>query len=390
MMIKSEEVKDLLCLPRVSRRTEEMVRMLLGLFGRFVHFEQIIFYLILTLYVILTYLYDIFYSIPYLQILGPYGSGKSRVSDVLEKLCSNPFSSGDISDAALFRTIAEKKGPTMIVDEADDLGGGTRRGILLRVLKTGYRQNGSVTRCGRGGTIERFPTFGPKIILNEKGIADRALASRCIVVHMERSTRRFEQLSLSDDGEFKEMRERVRLFADDFRDVVSDRYASFPGIDGIIGRDEEVWGAMIIIAALLSALLDTPSIRETVVRFATRMILQQEKTQLIGNIQAQILQSTQAYVEDPPAPPIEIEGLRFYVGESLCKSIRDGWSIPNLKLDAVSRVLNHFSIIKEVRRPHLKMKIKGHQVEVQRSCYALDEDRLLKLSTQYSKGGKNS
>jgi hypothetical protein len=383
-------VKDLICLRKISRPTEEMVRMLLGLFGRFVFFEEKVFYFVAIIYVILTHFYDVFDQIPYLQILGQYGSGKSRTGDVFEKLCSNSLNTGDISDAALFRAINEKKGPTAIVDEADDLSGGTRRGILLRVLKTGYRRNGSVTRCGQGGRLERFSTFGPKIILNEKGISDRALASRCIAVHMMRSPRPLERLILLDDGdEFKQARERIRTFCDDFRDVVLDRYDSFQGIDGISGRDEEVWAPMIIIAELLAALLDSPLIKEEIIRLARRAILQREKTEIIGNTPAQILESTQAYIEDPPTPPIEIDGLRFYVGESLCKFIKDGWSIP-MKLDTVSRVLNHYGIVREVRRPHLKMKIKGSEVDVQRSCYALDEERLLKLAGQHGKGGKNS
>jgi rRNA processing protein Gar1 len=388
MTTSNDQIKEILCLPRISRRTQELFHLLMGLFRKYVDFDENIFYLISLLYLFLTYFYDIFYSIPYLQIFGREGSGKSRVGDLFTKLASNPFSSGDISDAALFRAIAKERGPTIVVDEADDLSTETRRGVLLRVLKTGYRQNGIVTRCGRGGTIEQFPTFGPKIILNEKGIADRALASRCIVLHIGRSNRRLEQLRPSDDGiDFKEVKKKIRLFADDYRDIVCDRYASFQGIAGIIGRDEEVWGPMVIIADLLADLLDSPLIREEIVKFAKKVVLQREKTQLLGNLPAQILQATQAYVEEPPSTPFDIDGIRFFVGESLCKSIREGWSIPNLKLEVITKVLNHFGIIKEVKRPYLTIKSKGSEVKVQRSCYALDEEKLARLAGHY-RGGK--
>ncbi|MBM3282767.1 DUF3631 domain-containing protein [Candidatus Gottesmanbacteria bacterium] len=384
-MSKSKRKKD----PEISRQTKEMVRLVTGLFRKYVDFDEKSFYLISFLYILLTYFADIFYAIPYLQIFGREGSGKSRVGDLFSKLCTNPFASGDISDAALFRVIAQKSGQTLIVDEADDLSAATRRGILLRVLKTGYRQNGCVVRCGPGGTVKRFPTFGPKIILNERGITDRALASRCIILHIGRSTRRLEQLKpSSDETEFKQAKERIRRFADDFRDLVDSHYASFEGVDKIRGRDEEVWAPMIIIADLLASLLHSPLIKEELIRFAQNAILQREKTQLIGNTQAQIIQSTMAYVKEPTTPALKIDGLRFYVGEDLCRSVREGWSIPHMSVEAFSRVLNQLNIIKDVRRPRLKMRQGDSEVEVQRSCYALDEERLAKLVSQYSEGGK--
>lgn len=384
-----KEVKCLVCLPKVSRRTEEMVRMLLGLFGRFVHFEDEIFYMLSIVYVIMTHFYDIFDIIPYLQFLGQYGSGKSRIGDFLGKLCSNPLNTGDISDAALFRAIDAKGGPTLIVDEADDLSNGTRRGILLRVLKTGYRRNGSVIRCGSRGKLERFSTFGPKIILNEEGISNRALASRCIQVHMTRSPRPLERLSLSSDSdEFKKARERIRSFCDDYRDVVSDRYNnSSLGIYGISGRDEEVWAPLIVLADLFSVLLDAPIIREEIIKLAQSIITQRERTQIIGNTVAQILEATKSYTEAPPVPPRVIDGLHFHAGENLCKYIGTTWSIPNLRPERISSVLKHYEIIKEVRRIRLKKEIKGSEVEVQRTCYALDEKRLSRFTRQYV-GGK--
>lgn len=115
MLNKSDVVKDLVCLPRVSKRTEEMVRLLRGLIERFVYFEEKVFFNVLIIYVILSYFSDIFEAVPYLQILGQYGSGKSRAGDFLGKLCSNPLSTGDISDAALFRAIDERGDPQRLL-----------------------------------------------------------------------------------------------------------------------------------------------------------------------------------------------------------------------------------------------------------------------------------
>ena len=150
-----------------------------------------------------------------------------------------------------------------------------------------------------------------------------------------------------------------------------------------------MWAPFVILADLLAVLLDTPRIREEMIKLAQGIIVQREKTQIIGNTVAQILEGTRSYLEDPPVPPREVDGLHFHAGENLCRYIATAWSIPNLRLETVSRVLKHYGIVKEVRRLRLKKEAKGKEVEVQRSCYVLDEEKLAKLTTQHE-GGKDS
>jgi hypothetical protein len=377
-------------LPKVSFKTAYVFGRLSKVFRRFIDFEDSDFYLLSVIYVLLTYLYEIFDEVPYLQVFGLKGSGKSRYGDLLEGLCFNPFNSSEISDASLYRVIGQEHGGvTMVIDEADDLSGSTRRGILLRILRSGYRWNGNVTRCAPDGGIERFSTYCPKIIINEKGIGDSALESRTIPIHMIKSSRPLEKFQISKIGrEFKEVKDLIRSFSEDYQDLISDRYDFFTGADGISGRDEEVWAPVIIIADILATLLDTPSIKEDMVTLAKKIIVQRRRTQLIGNRDAQILEATQAYVEQRQG--LNIKGLCFYVGEDLCRSIKDRWSILYLNLETVSRTLNRHRIIKEIRRPRLQKKIESSETEVQRCCYLLDEERLSKLTNEYFTGGEDS
>src|SRR4030095_6752820 len=53
--------------------------------------------------------------------------GKSRLLDLLEALCPNPWLTVNISAAALVRSIGEGDPPTVLVDEADTVFG-KRRG----------------------------------------------------------------------------------------------------------------------------------------------------------------------------------------------------------------------------------------------------------------------
>lgn len=150
-------------------------------FDRFIYFEESLSHAFSAIYVLFTYFYDTFDKIPYLQIHGLKGSGKSFLGSLFNELCFKPFKTGNISTAAIYRKIGkEHNGLTLIIDEKDDLSH-SRNEALLGILRSGYERGGSVTRCGPKGTTVEFPTFCPKIIINEKGIQDSALESRTII-----------------------------------------------------------------------------------------------------------------------------------------------------------------------------------------------------------------
>lgn len=384
------ELSGLACMPKTSIETNQVFEKLTSLFQRFVYFEDNDFCTLSVIYVLLTHLYDIFDEIPYIQVSGLKASGKTRLGDVFDGLCFNPFNSSEISEASLYRAISQEcAGVTMIIDEADALSGSTRRDILLRILRSGYRRNGNVTRCGLNRTVDRFSTFCPKIVINEKGIDDSALASRTIPILMVKARTDLEKFRFSKaKNEFKEVKDLIGSFSEEYRGIISDRYASFQGVDGLSDRDEELWTPILIIAEALDMAFPRPSINEQMLALAKRIIDQRRRTQLIGNRDAQILEGTQAHIEQ--TSPLKIKGLSFYVGENLCDSIKDRWGIPNLELGTVSRVLNRFNLIREVRRPRLKENIKGSETEVQRTCYLFDEERLSKLTQEYFEEGECS
>lgn len=61
---------------------------------------------VVSAYVMMTWLYDRFQTIPYLRLLGMFGTGKSRVLQVVGSVCYKPvFAGGSMSMSALFRTL---------------------------------------------------------------------------------------------------------------------------------------------------------------------------------------------------------------------------------------------------------------------------------------------
>jgi hypothetical protein len=73
----------------------------------------------LALYVVHTHGYEAAETTPYISATSAEKrSGKTRLLEVLELLVGNPLPTANISDAALFRAIAERK-PTLLFDEVD-------------------------------------------------------------------------------------------------------------------------------------------------------------------------------------------------------------------------------------------------------------------------------
>jgi hypothetical protein len=195
---------------------------------------------------------------------------------------------------------------------------------------------------------------------------------------MIKSTRSLDKFRFSQvEEELKEARDLLRSFTREYREFVSDRYALFEGVGGVCGRDEEIWAPIFVIAEVLDAELDEPCMKPAMVTLAKKIILERKRMGLIGNTEAQILEATQACMDE--VPPLKIDGLSFYVGEDLSRFIKDRWDLTGVKTETVSRVLKRNGVIVEMRRPRLPN-------QGQRTCYALDREKLVKITAEYFDG----
>ena len=144
----------------------------------------------LALWIIFTYIYPAWHSLPYLFITGPLGSGKSRVFELLQQLVFRPLASSNMTAACLFRTL-DAEGGTLLLDEAERLRSDTPDTMELRsILLAGYKKGGNARRLEMFGEGKYksvvFDVFGPKAIACISGLPS-AVASRCIVIRMFRA-----------------------------------------------------------------------------------------------------------------------------------------------------------------------------------------------------------
>ncbi|MBM3943832.1 MAG: hypothetical protein FJ316_13180, partial [SAR202 cluster bacterium] len=136
---------------------------------------------IVCCWVIGTYLYRLFDAFPYLGVLGPKGSGKTKLAQIIEALAFNPIHTDSITTAQLFRLVAVTGG-TLILDEQETLNVKLSDHDRLALLRGGYKRGGNALRSREGPTgytTEKFDTYGPKVIINTSGLDDM-LADRCL------------------------------------------------------------------------------------------------------------------------------------------------------------------------------------------------------------------
>lgn len=229
-----------------------------------------------ALWIMLTYCYPAWSAVPYLHVAGTLASGKSRLLDVLSRLVRRPIMASSMTAGVLFRTLHEHGG-TLLLDEAERLGDQAASSELRTVLLAGYRAGGRVARLRRQAGEFRpvhFDVFGPKA-LGGIGELPPALASRCIRVNMLRTSGASRQVRASLDADaarWQRLRDDLHaLVLTHAGEVITAAQAADGLIDGLSGRDAELWRPLLVLARLCDP-EDVAGLVEVVRRYADAVI----------------------------------------------------------------------------------------------------------------------
>jgi hypothetical protein len=144
--------------------------------------------LAVALWCLHSHIFDEFTVTPRLALRSPTpGCGKTTLFDVISRLVSRPAKFDAITTSAMFHLLDEAH-PTLLIDEADNIGLGLREnGRLRSVFNSGHRQGGTVAIMEQG-FVRRFSTFAPLAVALPDALdgLPRTLAERCITIQMER------------------------------------------------------------------------------------------------------------------------------------------------------------------------------------------------------------
>src|SRR5262245_12473752 len=209
-----------------------------------------------ALWIMLTYCYLAWSAIPYLNISGPIGSGKTRLLAVLAKLVFGPHVSSNMTGPALFRTL-HTQGGTLLYDEAERLREFTPEMQELRsMLLAGYKRGGRATRLDKVGETyqpTQFDVYGPKALACIQGLPP-VLASRCIEVRLLRAepdSNRARRRIDGDDVRWQGLRDHLHSFALEYGPCFHQRAEDHQVVPAnVSNRNLELWQPLLALAAL--------------------------------------------------------------------------------------------------------------------------------------------
>ena len=171
---------------------------------------------IAALYVLLTWVFEFAPSLPYLRVIGDWGSGKTRFLQVVGEICFRPiFASGATTPSPVFRVIEKFRG-TLVMDEAD-FKDSSAWVEMVKIFNNGHRPGLNVLRAEKenGQFFPRsYQVFGPKLLATRFNFKDEALESRCLTAEMMPLTREDipRVLPRQYHREVKELRARLLSF----------------------------------------------------------------------------------------------------------------------------------------------------------------------------------
>lgn len=147
---------------------------------RYVHLSPD-FELVAAYYVLLSWVHDAFSDLPYLRLLGDYGTGKTRALLTIGSLCYKPFFASGASTVSPIFHVLDSFGGTLLLDEAD-MPYSDARTELVKILNNGTTKGLPVLRAIVNRHKEfnpyAFKVFGPKLVAAREPFQDPALESR--------------------------------------------------------------------------------------------------------------------------------------------------------------------------------------------------------------------
>lgn len=144
-----------------------------------------------TWYIIFSWVTDNIHTVPYLRVIGDFGTGKTRFIHTVGRLCYKPMIiAGATTSASIFRSIERWKG-TLLLEEYTPRESGEEEDEI-KILNCGFERGTPVVRCNmdnQNGKLDYFDCFGPKIISSRREFKDQALNSRCFTEILTESNR---------------------------------------------------------------------------------------------------------------------------------------------------------------------------------------------------------
>jgi len=211
-------------------------------------------YSVLPLWVIGTYLYHLFETYPYLAFEGIKNTGKSKTARITTRMAFNGIFSVNASEATLYRDI-EALRPTFGIDEAEILKDPEKSKSIRAILNAGHFKGASVLRQEKTSKAEfytrHYSVYSPKVIANIKGLED-TLESRTIKIIMLRAkTEKGLILDTGTSEDWNHIRHMCYSFALCFFKEIRQIYLNDPEVKIANNRFNDLWCPLLTLAKFI-------------------------------------------------------------------------------------------------------------------------------------------
>jgi hypothetical protein len=158
-----------------------------GVLQDYYHFKDPDYADVLAAFVMMTYVYMLVDSVPYLHIKGSAGSGKSQLVDLVQQMTFNSEKLVNANSTHIYRIVHSKR-CTLFMNEEEHLNNSQnlRNTDILPILKDSYsKTGGEVPRFddikGSNYKVTRYNAYCPKVFSGTKPV-EKILATRTIVI----------------------------------------------------------------------------------------------------------------------------------------------------------------------------------------------------------------
>ena len=264
----------------------DIYKRILSRFNKHVYFKNDGIPKHISLVIMASYQLMLFHSVGYIHFWAEKRSGKTTALEIINELGFNARMSSSISDAAIFRLI-EMHRLLLLIDEAENLNPTAKQrenGMVnerLELYKSGYKRNGSATRCeGQTNTPMDFSNYCIKIFASIKNL-DSTLEDRTIVHEFKRADTNENIKEWIPDvtkEEFKTLKNDLYTFGLTYANEVHEIYTGLSQYDEILARHKithrsrEIWGAYLSIALLIDRYDPSLNLFESVLKIASNSI----------------------------------------------------------------------------------------------------------------------
>lgn len=277
---------------------------------RFIYIRDERWYIVLSLWAVLTYLHRIFQVFPYLWVTAEKGSGKSTLLRALKGVCFNAVHQISLTPAVMFRDVSNNS-VSLLFDEAEQLRHQDKdvKGDIMGLLNGGFDKGTVIKRLeknknGNYAAVE-FSVFSPKVLAGISDIDD-VIKDRAIMLQLLRTREGEEVESYRENGQLatlqRQLRDSMYKVALKYGPILAEKYLQpqpvITGMDHLKGRDRDIWQPLFLLGNEIDVAMEDTKLTEALAGLSKSSVEAKERANADTNELSRLLSVLKRLIEE--------------------------------------------------------------------------------------------